>query len=134
PRCWLTSLLPAAEATTVTLAESLARELPAGSSGVLQWGIQREVVALDSNTRTAAAGYIAKYATKATETATGGTLVKPNRSPASLAHLKVDGHARALIAAAWTIGERTGVEALKRWAQQFGYGGHTLTKSHHYSV
>ncbi len=29
---------------------------------------------------------------------------------------------------------RTGVEGLNRWAHQFGYGGHTLTKSHRYSA
>jgi hypothetical protein len=92
------------------------------------------VVALDPQTCTTAAGYIAKYATKATETVTGGTLVKPIRSRLELDGLELSEHARALISASLTIAERTGLEGFKRWAHQFGYGGHTLTKSHRYSV
>jgi hypothetical protein len=99
----------------------------------LRWGTQREVVALDPHACTAVAGYIAKYATKATETATGGTLIKPIRSPTSLEQLPIGDHPRGLISAAWRLGERTGDERFKRWAHQFGYGGHTLTKSQKYS-
>lgn len=79
-------------------------------------------------------GYIAKYATKATETATGGTLLKPIRSPSGLDRLTLADHPRALVTTAWKIGQRTSDEAFRRWAHQFGYGGHTLTKSREYSV
>jgi hypothetical protein len=123
----------AAEAARVVLPELLLAELP-GVAVKLRWGAQREVVVLDPQTCTAAAGYIAKYATKATETATGGTLIRPIRSAGSLLHLPVDGHPRRLITTAWRIGERTSNERFNRWAHQFGYGGHTLTKSRDYSV
>jgi hypothetical protein len=98
------------------------------------WGPQRELVALDQHTCTKAASYIAKYAAKATETTTGGRLVKPLRSLAELSGLDLPDHARRLIAASWVIAERTEMRAFKRWAHQFGYGGHTLTKSRDYSV
>lgn len=124
----------AAGAAKVTLSEIVLNELPTGAPAVLRWGTQREVDALDPQTCTAAAGYIAKYATKATETATGGTLIKPIRSATALARLPLRDHPRTLIATAWEIGERTGDHGFKRWAHQFGYGGHTLTKSHKYSV
>jgi hypothetical protein len=124
----------AARTVSVVLPEPLLRELAPGRPATLCWGAQIEVVALDPHTCTAAAGYIAKYATKATEAATSGTLVKPIRSPSGLAHLPLAGHPRALITTAWGIGERAGDEAFKRWAHQLGYGGHTLTKSRHYSV
>ncbi len=124
----------AAKAASVVLAEPLLSQLAPGAVAKVRWGAQRKVVALDQQTCTRAAGYIAKYATKATETSTGGQLITPIRSRGSLAGLKLPQHARALITTAWTIGQRTGVDALKRWAHQFGYGGHTLTKSHHYSV
>ena len=54
----------AAEAASIKLPEPMRRELPPDARAVLRWGTQREVVALDSHTCTAAAGYIAKYATK----------------------------------------------------------------------
>jgi hypothetical protein len=124
----------AARAVSVRLPEPLLRELSPGTPAKLRWGAQHDVFALDPHTCTSAAGYIAKYATKATEAATGGTLVKPIRSPSSLAHLPLANHPRALITTAWRIGERTNDERFKRWAHQFGYGGHTLTKSRDYSV
>lgn len=124
----------AAKAASVALPKALLMEMAEGTPVKLRWGSQREVVALDRHTCTRAAGYIAKYATKATEAATGGTLIKPIRSRGCLAHMPLAEHPRALIIAAWRIGERTGDEAFKRWAHQFGYGGHTLTKSRQYSV
>jgi hypothetical protein len=124
----------AAQTTTVAVSDALSVELMSGMRAALRWGAQREVDVLDQQTCTAAAGYIAKYATKATETATGGTLVKPIRSRRQLEDLPLTEHARALISASLTVAERTGIEGFKRWAHQFGYGGHTLTKSHDYSV
>lgn len=124
----------AAEAASVPVPHGVLNELSLGAPEALRWGAQHEVVVLDPLTCTAAAGYIAKYATKATETATGGTLIKPIRTATSLVRLPLADHPRALITAAWRIGERSGDDGFKRWAHQFGYGGHTLTKSHGYSV
>jgi hypothetical protein len=52
-------------------------------------------------TERAVAAYIAKYATKGAETATG-TLDRPIRFLAELAHARITGHARRLIRTAWT--------------------------------
>lgn len=123
----------AAEAAAISLRDPVLAELVRGVA-TLRWGAQRDIVALDHETSTKAAGYIAKYATKATETTTGGTLIKPIHSRDELDQLQLGDHARSLIAAAWTIGQRTDLDGFKRWAHQFGYGGHTLTKSHEYSV
>src|SRR5207253_898782 len=38
------------------------------------------------------------------------------------------------VEAAWLVGGEKGLRGARRWAHQFGYGGHTLTKSHDYSV
>jgi hypothetical protein len=119
----------ATDAVTVAPAKELRRTAEA-----VAWGAQREIVGLDQHTCTSAAGYIAKYATKATETATGGSLVKPIRSRRQLNTIQLSDHVRTLISTAWNLGEETGLEAFKRWAHQFGYGGHTLTKSHQYSL
>jgi hypothetical protein len=124
----------AVKTASVTPPEKQVAEVSRRGLVKLRWGTQHEVVALDPHACTGAAGYIAKYATKATETATGGTLVKPIRSPSSLEQLPIGEHPRALITAAWRLGERTGDERFKRWAHQFGYGGHTLTKSRSYSA
>ncbi|MGH2844059.1 MAG: replication initiator [Solirubrobacteraceae bacterium] len=120
--------------TTVTLPRQVLADLPTGTPGRLRWGRQHEVTAMDSN-RGAAAGYIAKYATKATETVAGGTLIKPVRTRAAITRLEAIGqHPQALVAASWTLGERLDDHAYRRWAHQFGYGGHTLTKSRGYST
>jgi hypothetical protein len=124
----------AAASVAIALPEPIQRCLPSESRAVLQWGSQRETAGIDSHTCTPAAGYIAKYATKATETATGGTLVKPIRNIRNVDQLAVSEHVRALIRASWELAEQTGDVAFKRWAHQFGYGGHTLTKSHDYST
>jgi hypothetical protein len=124
----------AADSSSVALPNAVVAALAPGAAVSVRWGGQRDVAALDHETSTKTAGYIAKYATKATEIATGGILVKPIRSPNQLAERNLSDHARTLITTAWRIGERTGLEAFKRWAHQFAYGGHTLTKSHEYSL
>jgi hypothetical protein len=121
----------ATEAATTAVAESLRAH---ATVAAVRWGTQREIVALDPHTCTTAAGYIAKYATKATETTNAGTLINPIRSLTGVALLPLADHLRTLITTAWRIGECTNDEHFKRWAHQFGYGGHTLTKSHRYSV
>ncbi|WP_225850948.1 replication initiator [Streptomyces sp. HPF1205] len=83
----------------------------------------------------AVAAYIAKYATKGAETATG-TLDRPIRFLAELAHLHLTDHARRLIRTAWTLGARKDLEhlRLRAWAHMLGFRGHFSTKTRHYST
>jgi hypothetical protein len=98
------------------------------------WGREVKLVRLDQVQVDRAAGYIAKYATKATELAAQGLLIPRVRSRREIAALEAPTHAKRLVEAAWLVGGTRGLEGARRWAHQFGYGGHTLTKSHDYSV
>ncbi|MDT0308821.1 replication initiation protein [Streptomyces sp. DSM 44917] len=94
--------------------------------------------AFDSGTELtdqAVAAYIAKYATKGAETATG-TLDRPLRFLAELAPLGLTDHARRLIRTAWTLGARRDLEhlRLRAWAHMLGFRGHFSTKSRRYST
>lgn len=100
------------------------------------------------------AAYIAKYVTKAAECA--GAVDRPlycksckgtgfagacTRCEGSglrvkLGSLRMSAHAHAMVGTAWRLGglpEYRGLN-LRRWAHQFGYGGHFSTKSRHYST
>jgi hypothetical protein len=99
-----------------------------------RWGREIVVVPLDATEVGRAAGYIAKYATKATETAAGGVLIPRVRSRREVRALRVPEHAKQLVVAAWRAGRVSGLERARHWAHQFGYGGHTVTKSRDYSV
>jgi hypothetical protein len=83
----------------------------------------------------AVAAYIAKYATKGAETATG-TLDRPIRFLAELAHLHLTDHARRVIRTAWTLGARKDLEhlRLRAWAHMLGFRGHFSTKTRRYST
>ncbi|MFI2910048.1 replication initiator [Streptomyces sp. PDY-4] len=86
-------------------------------------------------TERAVAAYVAKYATKGAETATG-TLDRPIRFLAELAQAKVTDHARRMIRTAWTLGARTELAdlRLRAWAHMLGFRGHFSTKSRRYST
>ncbi|WP_405660170.1 replication initiator [Streptomyces sp. NBC_00079] len=86
-------------------------------------------------TERAVAAYIAKYATKGAETATGA-LDRPLKFLAELAQLDVSDHARRLIRTAWTLGARKELEELRlrAWAHMLGFRGHFSTKSRRYST
>ena len=81
------------------------------------------------------AGYIAKYATKATESFGAGLdrrlgaddLDRLNKLPA---------HVAELVRAAWELGARQELEGLRlrAWAHMLGFGGHWSTKSRRYST
>ena len=81
------------------------------------------------------AGYIAKYATKATESFGAGLdrrlgaddLERLDRLPA---------HTAELVRAAWELGARPELEGLRlrAWAHMLGFGGHWSTKSRRYST
>ncbi|MFC9930248.1 replication initiator [Streptomyces sp. NPDC127190] len=86
-------------------------------------------------TERAVAAYIAKYATKGAETATGA-LDRPLKFAAELAQLDLSDHARRLIRTAWTPGARKDLEhlRLRAWAHMLGFRGHFSTKSRRYST
>ncbi|MFE0674522.1 replication initiator [Streptomyces sp. NPDC058867] len=86
-------------------------------------------------TERAVAAYIAKYATKGAETMTG-TLDRPIRFLAELAHARITDHARSLIRTAWTLGARKDLAhlRLRAWAHMLGFRGHFSTKSRRYST
>jgi hypothetical protein len=100
----------------------------------IRWGRQLEIVCLGADNVDRAAGYVAKYATKATEAAAGGLVLPRVRTVHDVAALDVPPHAKRLVEAAWRLGSLRGFSGARRWAHQFGYGGHTLTKSRDYSV
>jgi hypothetical protein len=81
------------------------------------------------------AGYLAKYATKATE-GLGDALDRPITSLAQLERLALPEHTGRLVRACWMLGRQpaTATLGLRRWAHMLGYGGHCLTKSHYYST
>lgn len=83
----------------------------------------------------AVAAYIAKYATKGAETATGA-LDRPIRLIAEVARLDISEHARRLVRTAWALGARKDLEhlRLRAWAHMLGFRGHFSTKSRRYST
>ncbi len=116
------------------------------SKRVLRWGERMTVtpieVAVDTSGEDeeqedrylAIASYIAKYATKTADA--GGALAYRIRSDRQVEQLRVNGHYKRLVATAWELGKdrRYQVLGLKRSANMFGYRGHILTKSRHYST
>jgi hypothetical protein len=78
------------------------------------------------------AGYIAKYTTKSTEV-TGLTLRRLTDLTVEL-YGDPTTHVGRLIRTAWNLGEHPDWTRLRRWAHQYGYGGHITTKSRAFSV
>jgi hypothetical protein len=80
----------------------------------------------------AVANYIAKYATK-TVSGHGVPSVRI-RCEADIERLRCPAHYRAMITAAWQLGDPRCSSRFRAWAHMLGYGGHFLTKSRRYSV
>jgi hypothetical protein len=79
------------------------------------------------------AAYLAKYATKSTET-TGHISGRLTDASVNL-YADPDGtHTERLIDACWILGQPRDWRPLRRWAHMLGFGGHFLTKSRTYSV
>jgi hypothetical protein len=81
------------------------------------------------------AGYIAKYATKATESF--GTGLDRRIGADDLEHLDgLPAHVAELVRAAWELGGLPQLEGLRlrAWAHMLGFGGHWSTKSRRYST
>jgi hypothetical protein len=81
------------------------------------------------------AGYIAKYATKATESFGAG--LDRRLDADNLEHLDgLPAHVAELVRAAWELGGRPELEGLRlrAWAHMLGFRGHWSTKSRRYST
>ena len=81
------------------------------------------------------AGYIAKYATKATESFGAG--LDRRIAADDLERLdELPAHVAELVRAAWELGGRPELERLRlrAWAHMLGFGGHWSTKSRRYST
>jgi hypothetical protein len=83
----------------------------------------------------AVAGYIAKYATKATESY-GAALDRRIHHEHELDHLRVPAHIARLARACWDLGGEPALTGLRlrQWAHMLGFGGHWSTKSRRYST
>jgi hypothetical protein len=120
--------------TAVELAAAQASALcpvPAlGRSALVRFGPQTDVRVVRSGTETAlsrqaVANYIAKYVTKAV--GIPGMPATRVRHPSELPSLRCSAHHKRMIETALALG-------YGRYAHQFGYGGHPITKSRRYSV
>jgi hypothetical protein len=80
------------------------------------------------------AGYVAKHATKATETF--GTGLDHRLTEGDLAELDLPLHVAELVRAAWELGARPSLVRLRlrAWAHMLGFRGHWSTKSRRYST
>jgi hypothetical protein len=104
-----------------------------------RWGEQLDVrhIGADSGeelTEEQVAGYIAKYATKATEAL--GVTLDHRLSEAELDDLDVPAHVAELVQACFELGACPGLAPLRlrKWAHMLGFGGHFSTKSRRYST
>jgi hypothetical protein len=103
---------------------------------LIQWGTQLDIKPLRvpgdaAITDTQVAGYLAKYATKSTDT-TGH--VSRRITDRSIRLYTDQSHPGRIIATAWELGADPDHESLRRWAHMLGFGGHFFTKSKRYST
>jgi hypothetical protein len=111
-----------------------------GVTLVARWGEQLDVHQITETgndkelSAEQVAGYVAKYATKATE-ALGATL-EHRIGEAELEDLDVPAHVAELVRACWELGTRPSLRRLRlrKWAHMLGFGGHFSTKSRRYST
>jgi replication initiator protein RepSA len=80
------------------------------------------------------AGYVAKYATKATEAL--GVTLDHRLGEVELEDLDLPAHVAELVRACWELGARPSLATLRlrKWAHMLGFGGHFSTKSRRYST
>jgi hypothetical protein len=80
------------------------------------------------------AGYVAKYATKATEAL--GVTLDQRVTADDLDGLELPAHVAELVRACWELGARPGLARLRlrAWAHMLGFGAHFPTKSRRYST
>jgi Replication initiator protein, pSAM2 len=114
----------------------------AGPARYARWGEQLDVRNITTGDDQAGelsaeqvAGYIAKYATKATESF--GTTLDRRLTDDDLARLdELPAHVAELVRACWDLGGRPGLAGLRlrAWAHMLGFRGHWSTKSRRYST
>ncbi|MFE0511549.1 replication initiator [Streptomyces sp. NPDC058964] len=143
PPCWATAELLTDAVRAAATAARVGGPVIDGRPHTFVFGRQLDVRTIRSAdfddgqelTERAVAAYIAKYATKGAETATG-TLDRPIKFLAELAQVQISEHARRLIRTAWTLGARAELAELRlrAWAHMLGFRGHFSTKSRRYST
>jgi hypothetical protein len=139
PPTWATSELLAEIVAAAAVRTSLRTTRPDGEPYLVRWGVQLDIRPIRAGSEGegsdgAVAGYLAKYATKAAESAGGAD--RPLRSPYEIGLLPVSPHARAMMATCWALGSLRQYEhlRLRAWAHMLGFRGHFLTKARRYSV
>jgi hypothetical protein len=114
---------------------------PAEPVRYARWGAQLDVRNITTGDDQAGevsaeqvAGYVAKYATKATETFGSG--LDRRLSEGDLAGLELPAHVAELVHACWELGAQPGLAGLRlrAWAHMLGFRGHWSTKSRRYST
>jgi hypothetical protein len=137
--------------TATLLEEALRQAVPAvrvpcpvvdgGPARYARWGEQLDVRNITRDEQGGelsaeqVAGYIAKYATKATESFGAG--LDRRLDGDDLEHLdKLPARVAALVRACWELGGRPELDSmrLRTWAHMLGFGGHWSTKSRRYST
>jgi hypothetical protein len=137
--------------TAALLEEALQQAVPAirvpcpplddGQDRYARWGEQLDVRNITRDDQAGelsaeqVAGYIAKYATKATESFGAG--LDRRISADDLEHLNgLPAHVAELVRAAWGLGGRPEFHRLRlrAWAHMLGFRGHWSTKSRRYST
>jgi hypothetical protein len=139
--------------TAALLEEALRQAVPAvrvpcpplddgGPGRYARWGEQLDVrnITKDSGqegelSAEQVAGYVAKYATKATESFGSG--LDRRLTDDDQDHLdKLPAHLGELVRACWELGGRPELQSLRlrAWAHMLGFGGHWSTKSRRYST
>jgi hypothetical protein len=111
-----------------------------GVTLVARWGEQLDVhhitEASDNGELSAeqVAGYVAKYATKATEDL--GVTLDHHIGEVELEGLDVPAHVAELVRACFELGARPSLARLRlrKWAHMLGFGGHFSSKSRRYST
>jgi hypothetical protein len=144
---------PSEPFTAALLKDALRQAVPAirvpcpplddGPDRYARWGEQLDVRNITKESDQAeelsaeqVAGYIAKYATKATESF-GSGLDQRLTGPDDLEHLEgLPAHVAELVQAAWALGGRPELDSLRlrAWAHMLGFRGHWSTKSRRYST
>jgi hypothetical protein len=107
---------------------------------VARWGEQLDVHQITESSDEGelsaeqVAGYVAKYATKATEAL--GVTLDHRIGEVELDDLDLPAHVAELVRACWELGARPSLTSLRlrKWAHMLGFGGHFSTKSRRYST
>lgn len=112
---------------------------PSAIGGEVRWGVETEVRHLqhgdDDGLSIAAANYLAKYATKSTDSE--GLLDHRLRAIGELDRRRdLRAHLRRMVTTAWNLGGEPELAQfnLRSWAHTLGYRGHWLTKSRRWST